>query len=98
MRAAPGVDALGIVAHDHDVLVARGQQINQIALDFVGVLVFVHQDELEPALKFSADFAVFPQEFEPEGEQVVEVHAVGRFFAVGVFLLQGADLRSEGGE
>jgi hypothetical protein len=29
MRAAPGVDALGIIAHDHDVVVARGQQIDQ---------------------------------------------------------------------
>ena len=60
MRAAPGINALGIIAHDHEVVVARGQQVDQRALDFVGVLVFIDQDELEAALLFLANVWVVP--------------------------------------
>ena len=63
MSAAPGIDALAVVAHRHDVVVGRGQQINQGALQFVGVLVFVHEDELETPLLFFADFGMFFQQF-----------------------------------
>ena len=62
MRAAPGVNALRIVAHHHDVLMPRGQQIDQVALDFVGVLIFVHEDELEPALDIPREFRRCPAE------------------------------------
>ncbi len=79
MRAAPGVNALRIVSHHHDVAVARGQQIDQRALDFVGVLVFIHQDELEPALLLLADLGVFPQQFEPEASKSSKSIALAAF-------------------
>ena len=50
VRAAPRVDALRVVADHRDVVMLRGQQINQIALELVRVLIFVHENELEPAL------------------------------------------------
>ena len=50
IRAAPRVDALRIVAHHHDIVVSRGQKIDELALEFVRVLIFIHEDELETAL------------------------------------------------
>ncbi len=84
IRAAPGVDALGVVADHRDVVMARGQQVNQIALELVRVLVFVHEDELEAALVMFAHVGVVLKELEPEREQVVEIHRVGRALALGV--------------
>ncbi len=59
--AAPGVDALGIVAHRHDLVVGSRQQVHQIALELVGVLVFIHQYMLETALVLGADLGMFAQ-------------------------------------
>ena len=50
IRAAPRVDALRIVAHHHDIVVSRGQKIDELALESVRVLIFIHEDELETAL------------------------------------------------
>ncbi len=77
VRAAPRVDALRIVTHDHDVAAARREQLDQVALDLVGVLVFIDQYELELALVMLADIGRFLHQLEPEREQVVEVHRVG---------------------
>ena len=74
----------------------RGEQVNQIALEPVGVLVFVHENELEAPLVLFADGGMVGQEVEPKDEQVVEIHGVGGAFAFGVTGLQGDDLRREG--
>ena len=95
VRSAPGVDALGVVAHNHDVLMTGGEEVDEIALKFICVLVFVHEDELETALILFANVLVVLQELEPEGEQVVEVHGVGGAFAVGVLL---GEFRDGGGK
>ena len=92
IRAAPGVDALRVVAHDGDVVMPFGEQVNQVALELVRVLVFVHENELEPALVMFAHVGVLLQQPEPEREQVVEIHRVGRAFAGGVTLLHVGDL------
>ena len=86
IRAAPGVDALRVVADDRDVVMPRGQQVNQVALELVRVLVFVHEDELEAALVMFAHVGVLLQQLEPEREQVVEIHRVRRALALGVTL------------
>ena len=98
MRAAPGIDALAVVADRHDVVVGGGQEVHQRALQFVGVLVFVHEDELETALLFFAHFGMFLEELEPERQQIVKVHRIGRDFAGGVTALQGGDLVGQRGE
>ncbi len=84
VRAAPGVNALRVVAHHRDVVVARGQQVNQIALELVRVLILVHEDELEAALVMFAHLGVVLKELEPEREQVVKIHRVRRALAFGV--------------
>ena len=59
IRAAPRVDALRIVADDHHVFVPRRQQINQIALKFIRVLIFIDENKLKPPLILFAHFFVF---------------------------------------
>ncbi len=48
--AAPGINALSIIAHHHHIVMARRQQIDHVTLQFVSVLILVHQDELKSAL------------------------------------------------
>src|SRR5256885_4672220 len=50
IRAAPRVDALRIVPYHHHVLMPRGEQVNEVALELVRVLIFVHENKLESAL------------------------------------------------
>ena len=95
IRAAPGVDALRVVAHHHDVVMPRGEQVNQVPLQLVGVLVLVHENELKPALVMFPQVGVVLQQLEPKDEQVVEIHRVGRAFAVGVTGGQRGDLGRE---
>jgi hypothetical protein len=73
----------------------RGEQVNQVALELVRVLIFVHEDELEAALVMFAHVGVLLQQLEPEREQVVEIHRVGRAFAGDVTLLHVGDLAGE---
>ena len=47
---SPRVNALGVVSDGHEVSVPQGQAVEQRCLKDVGVLVFVHQDELEASL------------------------------------------------
>ena len=47
--AAPGVDALVVVADHGEVAVLAGEQVGQAVLGVVGVLVLVHQHEAEGA-------------------------------------------------
>ncbi len=84
VRAAPRVDALRIVAHHHHVLVLRAEQIDEVALELVRVLVFVHENELEAALVTLAHVLVLLQELEPEREQIVEVHHVRGLLALAI--------------
>ena len=57
--ATPRVDALRVVADRHDVVVPTAEQVDQLALHLVRVLVFIHEDELEPRLERLARLAVF---------------------------------------
>ena len=78
----PCVDALGIVPHHHHVPVPRAEQIDELALKLVRVLVFVHQHELKLALIQFARLLVLLQQPEPEHEQIIEIHHVGRPLAL----------------
>ena len=77
VRAAPAVDRLVVVAHDHEVAVARGQEVGDRVLDVVGVLVLVHADLAEAVLVALEHLGAAAQQLEGLDEQVVEVHGVG---------------------
>ena len=62
-------------------MVPRGEQINQVALQLVRVLILVHEDELKAPLKMFAHVRMILQQLEPQHQQVVKIHAVGRAFA-----------------
>ena len=47
IRPAPRVNALRVIAYHHHVVMPRGQQINQVALQLVRVLIFIDKDEAE---------------------------------------------------
>ena len=48
--AAPAVNGLVVVAHDHEVLVLGGQQVGDLVLDVVGVLILVDANVAEALL------------------------------------------------
>ena len=73
----------------------RRQQVNQVALQLVRVLVFIHQDELEAPLVLLADLLMLLHQLEPERQQVVEVHRVRRPLARGITLLDVRNLRRQ---
>ena len=75
--AAPAINGLVIVAHDHEVLVLGGQQIGDLVLDVVGVLVLVDANVAEALLVLVEHLGAGAQQLERAHEQVVEVHRVG---------------------
>ncbi len=72
--SAEGVDALAVVAHHGDVLVARGQRLHDAILHQVGVLVLIDEDVLEAALVLHHRIGMVAEEQRGVIEQVVEVH------------------------
>jgi hypothetical protein len=87
VRAAPGVDALGVVADGHDLVLA-GEQVDDAALQAVGVLELVHEDVLEALAVVGERRRVVFEHMQPETEQVIEVAEVA-------FLLRGVVGRAE---
>ena len=75
--AAPGVDGLVVIAHDHEVALARGQHVGDLVLDVVGVLVLVHRDLDEAVLVLCQDVRMLLEQLVGVDEQVIEVHGVG---------------------
>ena len=77
VSATPGVDGLVVIAHDHEVSVARGQEVGDRVLDVVGVLVLVHADLAEAVLVALEHLRALGEQLEGLDEQVIEVHRVG---------------------
>jgi hypothetical protein len=73
--AAPGVDALGVIADGHD-LVFAGEQVDDAALQAVGVLELIHQDVAEALAIMGQRGRVVLEDVKPEAQQVVEVAKV----------------------
>ena len=73
----------------------RGEQVNEVALELVRVLIFVHENKLESALVSFAHFCVLLQQFQPEHEQIVKVHHAGGALAFGVATLHLPELWRE---
>ncbi len=93
--AAPGVDALVLVAHHADVLVLAAEQLHQLVLGAVGVLVFVDE---EIAVAAVVTLAHFGRDLEqPHGleQEVVEVEGVGLPQLLAVALEDVRDLLAD---
>ena len=73
----PAVDGLVVVAHHHEVAVARGQQVGDLVLHVVGVLILVHADLAEAFLVALQHLGVLGQQLVGVDQQIVEVHGVG---------------------
>ena len=74
--AAPRVNRLIVVAHDHEVLVLGGEQVGDLVLDMVGVLVLVDADVAEALLVLLEHLGAGAQQLERAHEQIVEIHGV----------------------
>src|SRR6266699_2966624 len=52
IRAAPRVNRLRIIAHDHQVPVITSESIDEVGLDLVRILIFIDENELKlPPIK-----------------------------------------------
>ena len=98
IRAPPGVDALGVVSHDHEILVVGGEEVDEFGLEAVRILVFIHEDLLEAALVKGGDFGVGQKKLKGFGKKVIEIHRVRLALSGFVGGLDFLDLRSEGDE
>ena len=89
IRPAEGVNRLGVVPHHHDVLVVFGHEADDLGLEGVGVLVFVHHDEGEAAPHLPAHLGEGLEHPVPVNEEVVVVHELV-FLLVAVVVLKEA--------
>ena len=98
IRAAPGVDALVLVADRADVFLLAGQQLHEFVLRAVGVLVLVDEEIAVASLVALADLAGSFEQANGFKQQVVEIERVvfekfglvaledvGDALAVGIF-------------
>src|SRR4029077_14269287 len=98
IRAPPGVDRLRIIADHHYVLMLARQNVDEVSLDLVRVLVFVHQNELELPPVNPRDVLVLEQHSQRFFQQIVEVEGVGRLLLSLVTRLHIFDLLEQGQE
>ena len=91
VRAAPRVDRLRIIADDHHIPVIPSEKIDQISLDLVRVLIFIHENELKlPPVKFSNALVALKHR-QRLFQQVIEIHGVGRFFLFFIAIMDVFD-------
>ena len=86
--APEGINALRVVADDHDIGMRGAQQAHDFALQFVRILVFVHHNvRILPRERF-ADAGKLLQQRNHMEEQVVVIHQVVLHFVCIELLLQ----------
>ena len=78
LGAAPGIDALIVVADAADVFLLLRQQAQPVILHLIGVLVLVDQDIAEAAVILRQHLRVGPEQPVGEQEQIAEIHGVQR--------------------
>ena len=76
--AAPGIDALVIVAHAGEITTWTRQHLQQAVLRIVGVLAFVHQQVANALAPGRGNFRIVLQYLHRQADQVVEIHRVER--------------------
>ncbi len=100
--AAEAVHTLIGVADDADVVVAAGEEQDDLVLGLVGVLELVDEDVLEPLAVVLEHVGVLAEELDDVEQQVVEVHRPGLLqprlvLGVHVGVLAGEDVAGVGG-
>ena len=88
---APRIDALRIVSHHHDIAMRARQLIDQLSLHGIGVLVFVHKDELKLVLVFGEHLGMRAEHLEGPREQIIEVSRIGVALPLFILLRHPAD-------
>ena len=73
LRAAPAVNGLIVVAHDEEIAVHGGEELDDLKLHRVGVLKLVHENIAEPSAEVSSGFLVPLQKLTRFVEKVVEI-------------------------
>ncbi len=73
VRAAEGVDALGVVAHHRQVAVLRRAELDDLALQQAGILILVDQHVLEAIGELTGHGGVLGQQDLEEEQQIVVV-------------------------
>ncbi len=86
VSASEAVDRLAIVANHHEVAVVLDAEVDDLALDEVGVLVFVDQDMLKARGVALGDLGVLVKESLPVNEEIIEVHQAHGLLALSVAL------------
>ena len=74
--ASPRVNALCVVADDHHVSVPAGNRVDELRLNAVGILIFIHKDVAELVLIVSGDIFRRLKKFQRLRQKVVEIHRV----------------------
>ena len=69
-----------------------GERVNQVGLDFVGVLIFIHEHVLELLAVALANFGVRLKQDERLHQEIIVIHRVRRALAFGVPALDFLDL------
>ena len=82
---AESINALGIVADDHDVFSTTGKQCDDVGLEGVRVLILVHHDVAIGVVQFIAYARVVTQEFVQIDKKIVVVEKTVFFFALPVY-------------
>ena len=95
IRAAPRVDALRVVAHDHDIVMPRSEHLDEVILQMVRVLIFVHEDELKLPLVVLRDGRIVFQKHHRLLQQVVEIQRVRLLLPRLIFLPHVGDVLRE---
>src|SRR5258708_37059750 len=79
-------------------MMPRPEEVDNLALKFVCVLIFINQNELKAALIMLADLLLSLQKSKPKYKQIIEIHRVRSPFSGTVTLPHLLDLRGEDGE
>ena len=94
LSAAPGVDALVVVADDAQVSADAGEKLQQPKLRIVGVLVFVDEQIAVALLVAGEDVRLLVEDLQRQEQQIIEVDRAQRAQPELVFRqeLRGAQL------
>ncbi len=87
--AAPGVDALVIIAHYADVAMLQGQELTEHVLNVIGVLELIHHDVLPPFPIALQRLRRLIEQPHREGQQIVVVE---RVIELQPLLIEAVDL------
>ena len=96
--AAEGVNRLRVVADDRDVLLDLRHRVDDVALEPVGVLVFVHEDVIVGGRQLRRGLGALVEQALPHQEEVVVVARVAEPFPFAVALEDRNDLRLDLGK